>query len=205
MAFLQNHDQVGNRAAGDRLSELTTRGLLKVGAVLLLTSPFTPMLWMGEEWAASTRWPYFTSHPEPELAEASGRGRLAEFSRYGWNTSEMIDPQDPDAFFGAKLRWDERSEAGHREMLSFYRELLALRRSHPDLTDGHLDRVEVEFDEDQRWLIVRRGALVVIANVGEDDRVVSAACTELLLASDTGCAIVDGGVHLPAQSAVVVR
>ena len=205
VAFLQNHDQVGNRAAGDRLSELTTPGLLKVGAVLLLTSPFTPMLWMGEEWAASTRWPYFTSHPEPELARATGRGRLAEFSRYGWNTSEMIDPQDPDAFFGAKLRWDERSEAGHREMLSFYRELLALRRSHSDLTDGHLDRVEVEFDEVQRWLIVRRGALVVIANVGEEDRVVSAACTELLLASDPGCAIVDGGVHLPAQSAVVVR
>ena len=205
VAFLQNNDQVGNRAAGDRLSELTTPGLLKVGAVLLLTSPFTPMLWMGEEWAASTRWPYFTSHPEPELAEATGRGRLAEFSRYGWNTSEMIDPQDPDAFFRAKLRWDERTEAGHREILSFYRDLLALRRSHADLTDGHLDRVEVEFDEDQRWIIVRRGALLVIANVGDDDRVVPAAGTEVLLASEPGCGIVHGGVRLPAQSAVVVR
>ena len=80
VACLQNHDQVGNRAAGDRLSELTTPGLLKVGAVLLLTSPFTPMLWMGEEWAASTRWPFFTSHTEPELAAATGRGRLAEFA-----------------------------------------------------------------------------------------------------------------------------
>ena len=70
VAALQNHDQVGNRAVGDRLPELTTPGLLRVGAVLLLTSPFTPMLWMGEEWAASTRWPFFTSHPEPELARA---------------------------------------------------------------------------------------------------------------------------------------
>jgi maltooligosyltrehalose trehalohydrolase len=163
------------------------------------------MLWMGEEWAASTRWPFFTSHPEPELAAATARGRLAEFSRYGWNTAEMIDPQDPQAFYGAKLRWDERTEAGHREILSFYRELLALRRRHPDLADGHLDRVEVEFNEDQRWIIVHRGALGVIANVGDHDQVVAAACTEILLASDEGCSITPGGVLLRAQSTVVVR
>ena len=71
---LQNHDQVGNRAVGDRLPELAPTGPGRVGAVLLLTSPFTPMLWMGEEWAAATRWPFFTSHPEPELAEATGQG-----------------------------------------------------------------------------------------------------------------------------------
>ncbi len=205
VAYLQDHDQVGNRAAGERLSELTTGGLLKVGAVLLLTSPFTPMLWMGEEWAASTRWPFFTSHPEPELAEATGRGRLAEFGGYGWNTAEMIDPQDPEAFFGAKLRWDERTEPGHHEILSFYRELLTLRRNHRDLTDGHLDKVEVEFDEDQRWITVQRGALLVIANVGESDRVIAAACTEILLSSDEGCTLVGDGVHMPAQSAAVVR
>jgi maltooligosyltrehalose trehalohydrolase len=202
---LQNHDQVGNRAAGDRLSELTSPGLLKVGAVLLLTSPFTPMLWMGEEWAASTRWPFFTSHPEPELAEATGRGRMAEFGDHGWNTSEMIDPQDPKAFFGAKLRWEERTESGHAETLSFYRELLALRRNHPDLTDGHLDEVQVEFDEDERWITIRRGALLVLANVGESDRVIAAPCTETLLTSNAACALTDGGVFLPAQSAAVVR
>jgi maltooligosyltrehalose trehalohydrolase len=205
VACLQNHDQVGNRAAGDRLSELTSPGLLKVGAALLLTSPFTPMLWMGEEWAASTCWPFFTSHPEPELAEATSRGRLAEFREHGWNTSEMIDPQDPKAFFGAKLRWEERTESGHREILSFYRELLALRRNLRDLTDGHLDKVEVEFDEDQRWILVRRGALLVVANVGESDRVVAAPCTELLLTSNEACTLTDGGVHLPAQSAAVAR
>ena len=92
---LQNHDQVGNRAVGDRLPELTSPGLLRVGAVLLLTSPFTPMLWMGEEWAASTRWPFFTSHPEPELAEATGKGRVEEFAEHGWDVDQMIDPQDP--------------------------------------------------------------------------------------------------------------
>jgi maltooligosyltrehalose trehalohydrolase len=205
VACLQNHDQVGNRAAGDRLPELTSPELLKVGAVLLLTSPFTPMLWMGEEWAASTRWPFFTSHPEPELAEATGRGRMAEFGDHGWNTSEMIDPQDPKAFFGAKLRWEERAESGHSEILSFYRELLALRRIHRDLTDGHLDKVQVEFDEDQRWIIVQRGALLIIANVGESDRVVATAGTEILLASDAACALTAGGIHLPGQSAAVIR
>jgi maltooligosyltrehalose trehalohydrolase len=117
----------------------------------------------------------------------------------------MIDPQDPQAFFGAKLRWDERTQTGHREILSFYRELLALRRNHRDLTDSHLDRVQVEFDEEQRWIIVRRGALVVIANVGEEDQVVPAACSEILLASDADCTLTDGGVHLQAQSAVVAR
>ena len=116
----------------------------------------------------------------------------------------MIDPQDPEAFFGAKLPWEETGQAGHREMLSFYRELLALRRNHHDLTDGRLDRVTVEFDEDQRWIIVRRGALTVIANVGEDDQVVSAACSEILLASDEACTLTAGGVFLPAQSATVV-
>src|SRR5439155_10368884 len=82
---LQNHDQVGNRAVGDRLPELTSDGLCRVGAMLQLTSPFTPMLWMGEEWAASTRWPFFTSHPEPVLAKATGEGRLAEFNDHGWD------------------------------------------------------------------------------------------------------------------------
>ena len=104
---LQNHDQVGNRAVGDRLPELTSPGLVRVGAVLLLTAPFTPMLWMGEEWAASTRWPFFTSHPEPELAEATAKGRVEEFGRHGWDVTQMIDPQDPAAYRSAILRWDE--------------------------------------------------------------------------------------------------
>jgi maltooligosyltrehalose trehalohydrolase len=117
----------------------------------------------------------------------------------------MIDPQDPEAFYGAKLRWDERTETGHREILSLYRELLALRRNHRELTDGRLDQVEVRFDEDQRWLIVRRGTLLVVANVGDAERIVPAPGTEILLASDEGCTVSDGGVRLPAQSAAVVR
>ena len=105
VVFLQDHDQVGNRAAGDRLPELTSAGKLKIGAVLLFSSPFTPMLWMGEEWAASTRWPFFTSHPQPELAKAVSEGRIAEFADHGWDVSAMVDPQDPAAYHerGAEL------------------------------------------------------------------------------------------------------
>jgi maltooligosyltrehalose trehalohydrolase len=205
VAYLQDHDQVGNRAAGDRLGALTSPALLKVGAVLLLTSPFTPMLWMGEEWAASTPWPFFTSHPEPELARVTGEGRLAEFRDHGWNTAEMVDPQDPAAFYGAKLRWEERTESGHGEMLALYRELLALRRAHHELSDARLDLVTVDFDEDERWCVVHRGALSVIANLGESPRLVAARCTRILLATAPGCTLAEGGVLVPARSAVVVR
>ncbi len=167
---LQNHDQVGNRATGDRLPELIGPDLLRVGAMLLLTSPFTPMLWMGEEWAASTRWPFFTSHPEPELARATGEGRIAEFDRHGWDVSAMIDPQDPAAYHSAVLDWSEPDTGHHEEMLSFYRELIALRAAEPDLADGDLRAVEVEFDESQRWIRIGRGAFTVVANLSDEPR-----------------------------------
>jgi maltooligosyltrehalose trehalohydrolase len=203
---LQNHDQVGNRATGDRLPELASTELLKVGAVLLLTAPFTPMLWMGEEWAASTRWPFFTSHSDPDLAKATGEGRLEEFRDHGWNTSEMIDPQDPVAFSSAVLRWEEREEGKHREMLALYRNLLALRRRYSDLSDPWLERVEVSFDEEARWLAIRRGSFLVIANVSQHEQIVPRPCREIVLATVAGCEVTGaGGVRMPAESAAVAR
>jgi maltooligosyltrehalose trehalohydrolase len=135
---LQNHDQVGNRALGDRLSELTSAGLLRVGAVLLLTNAFTPMLWMGEEWGARTRWPFFTSHHEPELAEATGRGRVEEFSRHGWDVEQMIDPQAPEAYRSAVLDWSEPERPEHAELLELYRTLISLCRDTPELHERAL-------------------------------------------------------------------
>jgi maltooligosyltrehalose trehalohydrolase len=200
---LQNHDQVGNRAVGDRLPELTSRGLLAVGAVLLLTSPFTPMLWMGEEWAASTRWPFFTSHPEPELAEATGKGRIAEFAGHGWNVEQMIDPQDPRAYHSAVLNWAELSEPPHAEILELYRSLIALRASEPDLADPDLLRVEVDYDEDARWLVVHRGRFRVVANLAGVAQDVPARAEEVVFA--TGSAgVVDGALRLAAESAAIV-
>jgi len=167
---LQDHDQVGNRAAGDRLSALVSPDLLKIGATLLLTSPFTPMLWMGEEWAASTPWPFFTSHPEPELAEATRRGRIEEFAEHGWDPATVVDPQDPATFYGAKLHWDELQAGEHAELLDTYRTLLRLRRELADLGDPALDRIKVDYDETARWIVVHRGRYAVAANLSENEQ-----------------------------------
>jgi maltooligosyltrehalose trehalohydrolase len=202
---LQNHDQVGNRAAGDRLNEITAPGMLKVGATLLLTSPFTPMLWMGEEWAASTPWPFFTAHPEPELAEATAAGRIQEFAEHGWAAEDVVNPQDPAAFTGAKLRWSELVEPEHAKMLSTYRELLRLRRDEPDLADPRLPVVGVDFDEDARWVLVRRGAFEVLANLADHPQVLPVASGEIIFSTEPD-AYTDGpGIMLPAQSACIIR
>jgi maltooligosyltrehalose trehalohydrolase len=201
---LQNHDQVGNRAVGDRLPELTTPQLLRVGAVLLLTSPFTPMLFMGEEWAASTRWPFFTSHPEPELAAATGKGRLEEFADYGWDVSQMLDPQDPEAYRSGILRWDELAEPAHASMLTFYRSLLALRAAEPELRDGDLAKVRVDCDEQARWLVIHRGTLRVVANLADTalDLPIRAAQTLFATADVT---VSPDAIRLPGQTAAIVR
>jgi maltooligosyltrehalose trehalohydrolase len=201
---LQNHDQVGNRAVGDRLPELTSPGLLRVGAVLLLTSPFTPMLWMGEEWAASTRWPFFTSHPEPELAEATAKGRLEEFAGHGWDTSQMIDPQDPAAYYSAILDWGEREQADHAEMLGLYRRLIALRAAEPDLRDPNLAAVGLDFDESADWVIVERGRFRVAANLADREQSLPVPAGELVLATRPASLSAEGLVLAP-QSAAIIR
>jgi maltooligosyltrehalose trehalohydrolase len=109
----QNHDQIGNRAVGDRLSQSLPYGPLAVAAVLTLTSPFTPMLFMGEEYAASTPWQFFTSHPEPDLGKATAEGRIREFERMGWDPAVVPDPQDPETFRRSKLNWAEASTGDH--------------------------------------------------------------------------------------------
>jgi maltooligosyltrehalose trehalohydrolase len=205
VAFLQDHDQVGNRARGDRLSEIAPRPLLQIGVVLLLTSPFTPMLWMGEEWAASTPWPFFTSHPEPDLAEATAFGRIAEFTDHGWDVSEVVDPQDPEAFQSAKLDWDERSSGHHREMLELYRTLLRLRREYPALSDPRLEAVDVDYDDSGRWLVVHRGDLDVVVNLCESPQSVASALTGVLFSTDPQVSVHTGSVSLPGRSAAIVH
>jgi maltooligosyltrehalose trehalohydrolase len=202
---LQNHDQIGNRAAGDRLSETLSDGLLRVAAVLLLTSPFTPMLFMGEEWAAGTRWPFFTSHPEPELAAAVSQGRLAEFADHGWDSTSMPDPQDPASYRQAILDWSEPARPGHRELLRLYRDLIRLRATEPDLADPRLDRVLVDYDEQQRWLRIGRGSCTVAINLAAEPRSIPlTGPAELLLATDTA-ELTGTAVGLAGQSAAIVR
>ncbi len=207
VVFLQDHDQVGNRAVGDRLPELTTPGLVRVGAVLLLTSPFTPMLWMGEEWAASTRWPFFTSHPQPELGAAVSHGRVEEFADHGWDVSAMPDPQEPSTYYDAVLNWDELGSPEHAEVLELYRRLTALRRAEADLTDPRLERVQVDVDAQAGWLVVHRGQLRVVANFAEDGQSVPVALGDeaAILLETESADLVSDAVALPGHAAAVVR
>ena len=166
LGYLQNHDQVGNRAAGDRIGHAAGPELQKVGAALVLTSPFIPMLFQGEEWGASSPFQYFTDHTEPELADAVREGRKSEFAAFGWDPADVPDPQDPGTFLRSKLRWEERTEPVHADVERWYRELLKLRRARPGLRDGRMHDVEVRTDEDAGTLVVRRDGLVVCCNVG---------------------------------------
>ena len=183
LGFSQDHDQVGNRAAGERLSALVSPGLLKVAAALVLTSPFTPMLFMGEEWAASTPWQYFTDHEDAGLAEAVRAGRRGEFKAFGWEPDDVPDPQHPTTIARSTLQWSELGVASHADVFSWYRNLIALRRRTPDLGDGRFDHIEVDVDEVQRWLVMRRPASVVAANFSTEQRTIEVDATSVLLSS----------------------
>jgi maltooligosyltrehalose trehalohydrolase len=169
LAYTQNHDQVGNRARGDRLAEALDDDQLLVGAMLMLGSPFTPMLFAGEEWAASTPFPYFSSHSEPELAQAVSEGRVREFAHMGWDRDEIADPQDPATFASAVLRWEERDLGRHAVVLQGYRELAVLRRSLVQLTSSDLRRVRCTVDETARWILVDRDGVLLVANLGDQE------------------------------------
>jgi maltooligosyltrehalose trehalohydrolase len=164
----QNHDQVGNRAVGDRNVDSLDDDQLACAALLTLAGPFTPMLFQGEEWAASTPFQFFTSHEEPELAEATARGRIEEFSRLGWDPAVVPDPQDPETFERSRLDWSELGEGRHARILDVYRQLAGLRRSLPQLTDPSFERTRCSADEDTRLFTMHRGDVAVVVNFGTE-------------------------------------
>jgi len=167
----QNHDQVGNRARGDRLSDPSPGHLdtdqLVCAALLTLAGPFTPMLFQGEEWAASTPFQFFTSHPEPELGRATAEGRLAEFEQMGWDPAVVPDPQDPQTFLRSKLDWPEAEGGRHAVVLAAYRELAALRRTVPALTDPAFTAISCSVDDEARLFVLRRDDAVLAVNFGD--------------------------------------
>ncbi|MGC5052233.1 malto-oligosyltrehalose trehalohydrolase [Micromonospora sp. DT48] len=204
VAYLQNHDQIGNRAVGDRLSATLSPAMLRVGAVLLLTAPFTPMLFMGEEWAASTPWQYFASHPEPELAAAVVTGRRAEFASHGWSATEVPDPQDRQTFLRSRLDWAELDKPDHRAMYDFYRRLIALRKSRAELSDPHLFAVDVRHGD--RFLVLRRGGCLVAANLADKPQLVTlpGVARRVLLTTGEGVTVQRDRIELPAETAAIV-
>ena len=207
LGYSQTHDQVGNRAQGDRLSSMVSPGLLACAAALTLTAPFTPMLFMGEEWAAGTPWQFFTDHTDPELADAVRRGRRREFAAHGWKEEDVPDPQDPATRDRSCLDWSEPEREPHARVLAWYRQLLALRHEQPDLTDPDLADTKVAYDEERRWVAFRRGDVLVAVNLAPEPAALSLGVPHArVLAAwepvETPGA--DGVVHVPGEAGVVL-
>ncbi len=201
----QNHDQIGNRAIGDRLTATLDEGQLAIAAVLTLVGPFTPMLFMGEEWGATTPWQFFTSHPEKELGEATAKGRIKEFEKMGWDPNVVPDPQDPSTFTNSKLDWSEADGGTHASLLETYRALARLRRTVPDLTDPRYFRESVEFSDTpaERWFALTRGSTAIVVNFGAEGITLPYGGT-LLFGTDDQVAASDHDVSLSGHSAAVI-
>jgi maltooligosyltrehalose trehalohydrolase len=225
LGYLQNHDQIGNRAFGDRIGHTLSPEQLELGAALVLTAPFVPMLFQGEEWNASTPFRYFTDHQDPALAAAVREGRRREFADQGHAPETVPDPQAPATFEACKLDWEERSLPEHRRVLDWYRALIQLRRSEPALhgseeygseehgsevcgSDGGRKPPALELQEDESgrgWLLFRRGELLVAANLSpEAQRVPLAREAQLVLAS-AGVELAPRSLRLPAWGVGILR
>jgi maltooligosyltrehalose trehalohydrolase len=186
----QNHDQVGNRAFGDRMP----RGARPLAAFCTLLSPFTPLLFMGEEYGEEAPFQFFTDHIDKRIARATREGRRKEFAAFAdFSGREVPDPQAAETF--------ERSKLSRREdarLAALYRELLRLRPQLPR------DEPETEHDEDARWLRVRRGGYELAMNFAGEERRVPVAGAEVVLATHE-FTLGDGGVTLPPLAGALVR
>jgi maltooligosyltrehalose trehalohydrolase len=207
VGFLQNHDQIGNRARGERTGQLLGAAALKVAATMVLTAPFVPMLFQGEEWGASSPFLYFCDFEDPELANAVREGRRQEFAAFGWRPEDVPDPLDPANFLRSKLDWSEVEREPHAELLSWHRALLRLRRDVPSLSDGRLPVDRVRCDEAGRWIAFDRGAVTIACNFADRGHRLAlegGAGVRLLLASDAGVEWDGSALRLPPESAAIV-
>ena len=176
VAFLQNHDQVANPAHGHRLSDLVTLDQYKVAVALLLCSPYLPLLFMGEEFAETAPFLYFTSHTDPALARAVTEGRRKEFEDFilaGEVPDEFADPQSPETFRKSKINWALAGEPRHAAILRLYCDLIALRKRWPCLANGRKDLARANVDEGARWLILDRSdpggsRMLLLCNFGPE-------------------------------------
>jgi maltooligosyltrehalose trehalohydrolase len=155
LVFSQNHDQIGNRMMGDRLSQSIAFEGLKLAAGVVLLSPFIPLLFMGEEYGETAPFPYFVSHSDPDLIKAVREGRQNEFAAFGW-TRESPDPQSEETFLAAKLNHHVIDTGQHRVLFRFYQELLRLRRNLPALCNLVKEDMEVYGHETKKIMTLRR-------------------------------------------------
>jgi maltooligosyltrehalose trehalohydrolase len=205
LGYAQTHDQVGNRPDGARLPMLTSLARTKLALALVLTSPYTPMLFMGEEWAARTPFFYFTDHRDPELARNVREGRARELREMGFSGEPAPDPQADSTFTRSRLDWREPTEPPHAEVLALTRRLTRLRSSHPIFTSGI--RPDVTVDRSAQVLAMERGPFTVVVNLGRDQRVPLRRASELVIAGSPEVQSASGtpALDMPADSFAIVR
>ncbi len=173
VAYAQNHDQIGNRAKGERLGHLVGQRRAEIAAALVLTSPYVPLLFQGEEWNTDVPFLYFADwRDEPELAKAVEQGRLREFEDFGWRKDELANPISEQTFQACKLDWHARDTAEHARMLRWYQQLIALRKALFDLTDSRLENCQAQADARESWLRVQRGSVLTVVSLAESPRCV---------------------------------
>jgi maltooligosyltrehalose trehalohydrolase len=205
VGFIQNHDQVGNRATGDRIEHIIGFERAKAALGLVLTAPFVPLIFQGEEFAASTPFQYFAHHEEEAMARAVSEGRKREFAAFGWPPELVPDPEKRETYMRSKLNWDEVGEGSHAEMLKWCRTLIELRRRSPSLSDGEPGHVRTSFDENDRWLLMDRGQMRVMLNLGgRPVELENKTGFRLLLRSGEDIALRDGKVLLPSSRLAVL-
>jgi maltooligosyltrehalose trehalohydrolase len=213
---VQNHDQVGNRAGGERLAALVEPAGVRLAAAILLLAPYVPLLFMGEEYAECSPFLYFVSHGDPALIEAVREGRRREFSGFGWR-GEVPDPQSEDTFAASRPRWDRAGQATHAGVLALYRDLLRLRRALPLLRPGAAEPT-VRFDEREEWVAMRLSgrdqALDAVFNFATEPREIAGLGhpADLLLDTDAPryggegrVRLSRGGLALPPRAAALLR
>ncbi|MBK7580292.1 MAG: malto-oligosyltrehalose trehalohydrolase [Myxococcales bacterium] len=200
-AYAQTHDQIGNRALGERLVALAGHERAKIAAGLVLTSPFVPMVFQGEEWAASTPFLYFTDHTDLELGQAVSKGRRQEFAAFGWPEADVPDPQSEETFVRSRLVWTELDREPHRAMLDWHKCLLALRQERSDLRNPDLGSVRVSVGEALR---IERERTTIVASLSPSRTSLRAGKRGVLLASQPNVTLSDGVLQMPGDSLAVI-
>jgi maltooligosyltrehalose trehalohydrolase len=209
ITYIQNHDQVGNRARGDRLSQQLSWDQLKLAATLSLLAPSTPMIFQGEEWGSQHPFCYFTDHQDPKLAKAVRQGRRREFEAFGWRKEDIPDPQSEDTFMVSKLDWEAALDGEMKVLMDWYRQLLHIRQTHLATSCQLIPAENCRFSEEDDWLFFCHGGIGVALNFSKERRGIPSPfpfAEPTLLAASKGDLHHDNNmVSLPAFSTAIFR
>ncbi|MFZ9890076.1 MAG: DUF3459 domain-containing protein, partial [Myxococcota bacterium] len=204
----QNHDQVGNRPRGERATHLVSTARQKIGAAVLLLGPCIPLLFQGEEWATESLFPYFCGDDDKELCLAVDRGRTRELAALGYPVEEVSPAGALSTFLSAKVNWEELHRPAGEDMLTWYRALLALRRSTTSLWAGRFEDVHFDVVPSKNSFIMQRGDVLLAAGL-EPFRLglpASGAPWTVRLDSTGACQIDDEGrIEVQSEGCVILR